>query len=148
LTHLNYYLANPSQIINTRAGGIGILGGIITAIIYIYLLTKNRFIEFTDSFITIIPLCQSIGRVGNIINHEIYPVCIYELILDFILFLILLKTKKHQTAIFLIGYSLIRLVLEQFRTDALPFFLGSIFSLLGILIGIILLNDKYFSRRQ
>jgi len=111
-------------------------------------LTKNKFIKFTDSFVTIIPLCQSIGRIGNIINHEIFPVCIYELFLDLLLFLILLKTKKHQTAIFLIGYGVIRLILEQFRADALPFFLGSIFSLLGILIGIILLNDKHFSRRQ
>jgi phosphatidylglycerol---prolipoprotein diacylglyceryl transferase len=151
LVNLDYYLLNPSEILNTRAGGMGILGGIIASIIYILIYCKTKKINFTkltDSFITIIPLCQAIGRIGNIINKEIYPISIYELIFNFILFLILLKTKKHQTAIFLIGYSLIRLVTEQFRTDALPFFLGSIFSLLGILIGIILLNDKYFSRRQ
>jgi len=149
-THLSYYLQNSKQILNTRAGGMGIFGGIIFALIYLLIYCKIKkiyFIKFTDSFVTILPLCQSIGRIGNIINHEIYPVCIYESVLDFILFLILLKSKNKQTAIFLIGYSFIRLILEQFRLDALPYYLGSIFSILGIIIGIILLNDHHLSRR-
>ena len=151
LGQLPYFIQNPTQILNTRAGGMGIFGGIIFAIIYLLIYCKTKkinFVKFTDSFITIIPLSQAIGRIGNIINHEFIPVSIYELFLNLFLFFILLKTKKHQTAIFLIGYGLIRLILEQFRTDALPYFLGSIFSLAGILTGIILLNDKYFSRRQ
>ncbi len=151
LGNLLYFLANPNQILNTRQGGMGILGGIIFATIYLLIychIKKINFIKFTDSFITIIPLCQSIGRIGNIINHEIYPICIYELILDFVLFLILLKMKKHQTAIFLIGYGLIRFILEYFRADALPFYLGRIFSLFGIVLGIILINDLHLSWRQ
>jgi len=151
LGQLPYFIANPSQILNTRDGGMGILGGIIASIIYLLIYTKIKkinFLKFTDSFITIIPLSQSIGRIGNIINHEIYPVCIYESIFDFFLFLILLKTKKHQTAVFFIGYSLIRLILEFFRPDALPFHLGKVFGLLGIATGIILLNDQNFSRRR
>lgn len=151
LGQLPYFLQNPSQILNTRAGGMGIFGGIIASIIYLLIyckIKKINFLKFTDSFITIIPLCQSIGRIGNIVNHEIYPVCIYELFLDLFLFIILLKTKKHQTAIFLIGYGLIRLILEFFRADALPFQLGKVFGLLGIATGIILLNDHYLSRRR
>ena len=151
LGNLPYFLANPNQILNTRQGGMGILGGIIFATIYLLIychIKKINFIKFTDSFITIIPLCQSIGRIGNIINHEIYPICIYESIFDFVLFLILLKSKKNQTAIFLVGYGIIRFVLEFFRTDALPFYLGIILSLFSIILGIILLNDLHFSRRQ
>jgi len=148
LGQLPYFLANPNQILNTRQGGLGIFGGIITAILVIYFFTGKKFLKLTDSFITILPFCLSIGRIGNIINHEIYPVCIYESILDFILFLILLITKKHRTATFLIGYGLIRFILEYFRADALPFYLGRVFSLFGIVLGIILVNDLHLSRRQ
>lgn len=151
LGQLPYFLQNPSQILNTRAGGLGILGGIIFTIIYLLIyckINKINFLKFTDSFVTIIPLCQSIGRIGNIINHEIYPVCIYELFLDLIIYIILLKSKKHQTAIYIISYSLVRFVLEFFRTDALPNHLGKLISLLGIIIGIILLNDQNLSWRR
>ncbi len=149
--NLNYFLQNPLQILNTRAGGLGILGGIVFTIIYLIIycqFKKINFIKFTDSFVTIIPLCISIGRIGNILNHEIFPVCIYELILDFFLFLILLKIKNHQTAYFFIGYSFIRFILEFFRSDALPFWMGTWLSLLGILIGIMLLHDFSFSWRR
>ena len=151
LGQLLYFIKNPTQILNTRAGGLGIFGGIIATVIYLLIyckIKKINFIKFTDSFITIVPLSQAIGRIGNIVNREIYPVCIYELILDLILFFILTKSKKSKTAIFVIGYSLIRLILEQFRTDALPYYLGSIFAIIGIITGIILLNDKNLSWRQ
>lgn len=151
LAQLPYFLANPNQILNTRAGGLGILGGIITTIVYLLIyckIKKIEFIKFTDSFITIIPLSQAIGRIGNIVNKEIYPVSIYELFLNLIIYFILLKSKKHQTAIYIISYSLVRFILEFFRTDALPNHLGNLISLLGIIIGIILLNDKNISWRR
>jgi len=151
LGQLPYFLQNPSQILNTRAGGMGILGGIIASIIYLLIyckIKKINFIKFTNSFVTIIPLSQSIGRIGNIINHEIYPVCIYELFLDLIIYFILIKSKKHQTAIYIISYSFVRFALEFFRTDALPNHLGKLISLLGIIIGIILLNDQNLSWRR
>ncbi len=151
LAQLPYFLQNPSQILNTRVGGLGIFGGIIATIIYLLIfckIKKIKFIKFTDSFITIIPLSQAIGRIGNIINHEIYPVCIYELFLDLIIYFILLKSKKNQTAIYIISYSLVRFILEFLRTDALPFYLGNLISLIGIIIGIILLNDQNLSRRR
>ena len=125
LFNFNFYLTNPEEIINTRAGGLGIFGGLILTIIFTFFFLKKRkinFINFTDQFIAIIPLCQSIGRWGNYFNHEIYsktnqPIWLYESILNLILFFILLKTKKNQTANYLIGYGFIRFLTEFFRYD-------------------------------
>ena len=152
LTQLSFFVSHPEEILNTRGGGLGFLGGIIGATLFILIYTKlNKInlIKFTDSFITIVPLGQALGRLGNWINKEIYPVCIYELFLNLLLFFILLKTKKNKTATYLIIYSSIRFALEFLRDDALVYNLGKVISLIGILLGIILIrNDKYISRRK
>jgi prolipoprotein diacylglyceryltransferase len=150
LLKLPFFLSHPQEILNTRGGGLGFLGGIIGAIIFILIysqINKIKFIKISDSFITIIPLGQSIGRIGNWVNHEIYPVCIYESLLNLLLFFFLLKTKKNKTAIYLIIYSLFRFILEFLREDALFYNLGKVISLIGILLGIIIIkHDKHFSR--
>ena len=150
LLELPFFISHPEEILNTRGGGLGFLGGIISAITILFIYCKKnkiKFIELTDSFITIVPLGQALGRLGNWINKEIYPACIYELFLNLILFFILLNTKKNKTATYLIIYSLIRLILEFIREDALVYHLGKVVSLIGILLGIILIrNDKYISR--
>jgi phosphatidylglycerol---prolipoprotein diacylglyceryl transferase len=152
LTQLSFFVENPNQIFNTRGGGLGFLGGLIGATLFLIIYSKIHkinLIKLTDSFITIVPLGQALGRIGNWINKEIYPVCIYEFFLNLTLFLILLKTKKNKTAIYLISYSFFRFILEFFRPDALVYHLGHIISLIGILLGIIIIsNDKYISRRQ
>lgn len=147
LFNFNYYLNNQNEIFDTRAGGLGIFGGIISVIIFTFFFLKKRnikFISFTDQFITIVPLCQSIGRWGNYFNHEIYsangqPIWLYESILNLILFFILLKTKKNQTANYLIGFGLIRLFTEFFRNDVWivnNIKIGQIISLILIIFGI------------
>ena len=152
LTKLSFFVSHPNQILNTRGGGLGFLGGIIGATLFLLIyskINKINFIKLTDSFITIVPLGQALGRIGNWINQEIYPVCIYEFFLNLALFFLLLKIKKNKTATYLIVYSCFRFILEFIRSDALVYHLGHIISLIGILLGIIIIsNDKYLSRRQ
>jgi phosphatidylglycerol:prolipoprotein diacylglycerol transferase len=145
----DYFSQNPIQILNLRGGGLGIYGGLITSLIFIFFYSKKNkisFLKITNLLIPIVPLCQSIGRWGNFFNHEIYginnqPVWLYESILLFILFLIFKKIKIHQTAIYLIYYGITRFLLEFIRLDTIPIYylsLAQILSLLFILIGIII----------
>ncbi|MDD4937643.1 MAG: prolipoprotein diacylglyceryl transferase [Candidatus Shapirobacteria bacterium] len=157
IANFDYFYQNPIQILNLRGGGLGIYGGLITGLIFIFFFSKKNkipFLKITNFLIPIIPLCQSIGRWGNFFNHEIYginnqPIWLYESILLFILFLIFNKIKVHQTAIYLIFYGSIRFLLEFIRTDTISvFFLtfAQILSLLFILIGIIII--KYENTRH
>ena len=147
----SYFSQSPLQILNLRTGGLGIYGGLFSAILFIYffkLKNKLSFLKITNSIIPIVPLCQSIGRFGNYFNREIYginnqPIWFYESILMFILFLILKKIKIHQTGIYLIYYGIVRFVLEYFRLDTIQilfFSLAQILSLLFIFIGIIIIK--------
>ena len=73
--NLDSYLANPKQIFNIRAGGLGIYGGIIGGAITCYIFCKKREINLLDLFDYIVPslaLAQSIGRWGNFFNVEAY----------------------------------------------------------------------------
>ena len=157
LFNLDYYLNNRTEIFNTRAGGIGIFGGLIFDILFTFIFLKFKkinFLNFTDQFITIMPLCQSIGRWGNYFNHEIYsangqPVWLYESILNLILFFILLKSKKNQTASYLIGYGVIRLFTEFFRNDVWiinNFKIGQLISIIFILFGILIHYTTSYKR--
>ena len=147
----DYFSQNPIQILNLRGGGLGIFGGLIGGIIFILIFSKKnkiKFLRITNLLIPIIPLCQSLGRFGNFFNHEIYginnqPVWLYESIFMFILFLILKKTKSHQTAIYLIYYGITRFLFEFIRSDTIYIYylsLAQIISLLFILTGIFLLK--------
>jgi phosphatidylglycerol:prolipoprotein diacylglycerol transferase len=144
-----YFSQNPLQIFNLPGGGLGIYGALFFGIIFIFIFSKvNKinFLKITNTLVPIIPLCQSLGRFGNFFNHEIYsinnqPVWLYESILMFTLFLIFLKVKNHQTAIFLIYYGIVRFFLEFIRLDTIPIYFLSfaqILSLSFILIGFII----------
>jgi len=159
INYWSYFSANPIQILNLRGGGLGIIGGIIFGTIFIFIFSKRnniQFLKITNTLIPIIPLCQSLGRFGNFFNNEIYgfnnqPVWLYESILMFTLFFILKKTKKHQTAIYLIYYGLIRFFLEFIRLDTIPIYflsLGQILSLSFILIGLIIIKYENPSNKS
>ena len=130
IANWSYFSQYPLQILNLKTGGLGIFGGIIATITFILIFTyKNKipFLKLTNQLIPILPLCQSIGRWGNFFNHEIYgiknqPIWLYESVLMFLLFLILRKNKKHQSAIYLFYYGIIRFILEFIRLDTIPFF--------------------------
>jgi len=153
-----YFSQNPIQILNLPGGGLGIYGGLIFGILFIFLFSKKNkigFIKTTNTIIPIVPLCQSLGRFGNFFNHEIYglnnqPIWFYESILLFILFLILQKIKKCQTAIYLIYYGVVRFCLEFIRIDTIPVcFLtfAQILSLSFILFGFIIIMYENTSNK-
>lgn len=113
---------------------------------------KPELVEFLDAIVPFVALSQSIGRWGNFINQELYgpptnlpwkmyispkyryaeyesfayfhPAFLYESILDFFLFVYLLKTSRekkfHKNSGFLTGaygiiYGFIRILINRFR---------------------------------
>lgn len=69
----SFYSKNTTQIVNTRAGGLGIYGALLASLFFIFIysrITKLSFVDILDSIIPIIPLCQSLGRWGNFLNQE------------------------------------------------------------------------------
>jgi phosphatidylglycerol:prolipoprotein diacylglycerol transferase len=120
-------------------GGLAFYGallGIFISLFTIFLSRKRNFFEYTDKFLVVLPLMQSIGRIGNYFNNELYgkpstlpwaiyvpeenrlsgyeiythfhPVFIYESILNLILFIFLFVfTKKKRNRGLVTGIYLI-----------------------------------------
>lgn len=144
-----YYSQNPLQILNTRGGGLGLFGGLISGFFYILTFTKiNRIplIAILGPIFSILPLCQAIGRLGNFFNHEIYspsglPVWLYESLACLFLFFLmrLPDLSKSPISSYLIGYGFIRFFLEFLRTDTWTisgFKIAQIISIIFIIVGI------------
>ncbi len=153
LDYWSFYSQNPSQILNTRGGGMAIYGGLIGGFIFILLFSlhqKIRLLSITNQITPILPLSQAIGRLGNFFNKE-NPLWWPEAVLNILLFFIIKSTRKKYspTGTYLIGYGLIRLSTEIFRTDTWE--IGGIkiallISVLSIFIGkIILLRQNKFT---
>lgn len=150
LFNLSYYMQSPKSIFDLRSGGIAIYGGIIGGIITVIIYAKVKQLNFKDLLDYIAPalaIGQSIGRWGNFINVEAYgtetnlpwrmglieqgkyievhPTFLYESICTFIIFLILSKMQKNRkfkgqiTATYLILYGIARAIIEYFRADSL-----------------------------
>lgn len=71
--NLNYYLANPSEILKIYNGGLAIHGGVIAGIIFVYFYTKKKnisFIKILDIVAPAVIIAQSFGRWGNFFNQE------------------------------------------------------------------------------
>ncbi|SHK38779.1 prolipoprotein diacylglyceryl transferase [Paramaledivibacter caminithermalis] len=151
------------KIINIRAGGLaihgGVIGGVIAGIIFTRV-KKIKFLQLADIISPSLILGQAIGRWGNYINQEahggptdlpwgiivngvkVHPTFLYESLWDFTVFILLMKyrkNKKFDGAVFylyLILYSLGRFFIEGLRTDSLmlgPFRVAQLLSLLLIL---------------
>jgi len=145
-----YYSQHLWQIPNTRAGGLGIFGGIIGGFIFILifsLIKKINLLKILDSITLVLPLGQGIGRFGNYINHE-NPIWWHESILDFLLFIFISKYSKNSTAKYLIGYGLIRFFTEFLRTDTWVINNLKIGQLLSIIFIIIGLFTHYFENKH
>ena len=120
LFRLDYYIQNPSEILNFRNGGLAIYGGIIGAIITIAVFCKKKKLKILDVFDYLVPylaLGQCIGRWGNFFNGEahgvettsllrmgiiengkyiqVHPTFLYESACTLIIFLIL-YTKRNK----------------------------------------------------
>ena len=143
----DYYGANPSQILNFRAGGLAIHGGILFGLIALLIYAKKNLIPFwdlTDVMVPSLALAQAIGRWGNFANAEahggptdlpwgiiidgvkVHPTFLYESLGDLCIFLFLYfyYRKKNpaqgkQSAIYFIAYGVLRFFVEGLRTDSL-----------------------------
>ena len=71
----DYYRAHPAEIINLRAGGLAIYGGVIAGIITAWVWSRVKKIPTFLVLDTVAPgvvLGQSIGRWGNFFNREAF----------------------------------------------------------------------------
>lgn len=70
-----YYSQDLTRILNVREGGLAIYGGVIAAIITVYVYTKVKHLSFSLLLDTAGPglvLGQCIGRWGNFFNREAF----------------------------------------------------------------------------
>lgn len=71
----NYYFSNPIEILNFRAGGLGIPGAVIAGVLALYFYCRKHKVSFgviTDMIAPGLALGQAIGRWGNFVNQELY----------------------------------------------------------------------------
>ncbi|HEY8804969.1 MAG TPA: prolipoprotein diacylglyceryl transferase [Clostridium sp.] len=171
-----FYLSHPMEIFKITEGGLSIHGGILIAMVvgYIYSIrVKISFYRLADIFVVAVALAQGIGRVGcdvfgkamihimpwgvNVGGNILHPAQVYEFILDYILFIILWKKSENQKydgqlfITYIIGFSIIRGVVEFFRINPViwgPFSISHLLSLVFIVAGLVIhshlkRNDKY-----
>ncbi|HSV95088.1 MAG TPA: prolipoprotein diacylglyceryl transferase [Spirochaetia bacterium] len=140
-----YYSTDVIKVFYLWEGGLAIwgaiVGGVIGLLSYCYF-NKLNFLEYFDVCINGLPLAQAIGRIGNYANGELYgkkgePLYAYEAALNLILFFVMnkipLRYKKRGvvSGVYLVGYGIIRIVLENFRPEE------NIWSLSGIPVAIL-----------
>lgn len=73
LFEFGYYKDNLMDIFNIRQGGLAIHGGLIAAVIVVYICTKRKSIKLSSALDMAAPciiLAQAIGRWGNFFNQE------------------------------------------------------------------------------
>jgi phosphatidylglycerol:prolipoprotein diacylglycerol transferase len=146
LSNWSNYQGDFFKIIDIRAGGLAIHGGLIFGVLTGIVLCKIwdiRPLNLLDLGLPAVALAQSIGRWGNYFNQEAYgvpttlpwainidgvmvhPTFLYESIWCFLLFLVLVfidNRRAFEGQIFLlygILYSFERFFVEGLRTDSL-----------------------------
>ena len=140
------YRGNFIQMLNLRAGGLAIHGGIIAGVIVSYIVAKRKKIKFSNLADLIMPqvaLAQAIGRWGNFFNSEahggptnlpwaitvygekVQPTFLYESIWCFFIFILLIflsnkiKFNGQIALLYAMLYSFERFWVEGLRTDSL-----------------------------
>lgn len=164
----SYYGVHPGEILNVRAGGLAIHGGLIGAFLVGYLVCRHKRIDFWDAMDLCIPtiaLAQAIGRWGNYFNSEahggptdlpwaitvdgvtVHPTFLYESLWCLLLFFVLSAVDRRRrfvgqtTCWYGLLYSLERFFVEALRTDSLmigPFKQAQVLSLGVICLSIAL----------
>lgn len=75
ITEFQLYQVNPINALAVWNGGLNIIGGLIGGGIGLWLFSKHYKISFESLIrviIVVVPLGQTIGRLGNLINQEVY----------------------------------------------------------------------------
>ncbi len=142
---------------------------------YLHSLKKEKvfeevFFEVADLSVMALALAQSIGRWGNYFNGELYgtkttlpwgvvipgregiyhPLFLYESLLDLLLFFVLLAvyhghSRGSSFGAYLIGYGVIRMVLEFFRFESWrvgEIGVAQIFGFAFVVAGIVVLRRR------
>ncbi len=114
----DYYQADILAIPRVWEGGLSIWGALLFGGGYLAFRVKNMM----WAVVTPLPLAQAIGRVANGVNGEFTHLVIgvpwwgMEAMLDLILFGLIWGMKKEwRVGGYLLGYGLIRLVLQPYR---------------------------------
>lgn len=75
VTDFQLYANNLWQIFNFGNGGLGFIGALGGGALGLYLYARQKnlnILEMIRPAIVVVPLAQAIGRLGNLINQEIY----------------------------------------------------------------------------
>ena len=155
------YSLNPQSAFYVWNGGLGIWGAIIGGVAGLFLRVRVTRVkiqrkDLLDVVFFGLPLGQAIGRWGNFFNNEIIgkngePLFLYESILNLLLFAIIWrgqeKFRGKIAGVYLIGYGLIRLLLEPLRPESIVWKIcglpaAQLFSGAAIVIGTWLLRKK------
>lgn len=148
----DYYSNHLNEIFQIWNGGIAIYGAIIGAILTAIIFCKVKKISFfslCDFCTPYLALGQSIGRWGNFVNREAYggatnsifrmgifdnelqkyifvhPTFLYEAIITFCIFVVLMIMRKNRKFegqffyLYIILYGIGRAIVEGMRTDSL-----------------------------
>ncbi len=141
----SWYLSHPLEIIAVWHGGMSFHGGLIGSILAgLWYMRRHKmpYLAVTDAVFLAVPVALMLGRLGNFINGELFgrvtdlpwamvfphggplprhPSQLYEAFLEgpFLLLLLWLVRDKVKpggvTALFFVGYALLRFVVEFAR---------------------------------
>jgi len=169
----DYYQENIWQIGELMNGGLAIWGAVAGGVggLYVYSRLRARKMEskVTEEFFMaadvmglVAPLAQAIGRWGNYANQELWgraaeglpwerhPLFLYESVMNLILFVILMfvyhrRVRGSTFGSYLLGYGLIRVILEPLREES--FVVGEVrvaqlVGMIAILLGVMILWRK------
>ena len=155
LDNFSYYSENVVKIFFVWEGGLGIWGGILGGTIAVCLTLHIahctlKMAEILDLGAIGLPLGQSIGRWGNFFNGEIVgkngeQLFLVESMANLLLFyFIYCQRNKYRGILFgiyLVGYGLARLTLENFRSASDQWLIGvvniaMVLAVMAILAGI------------
>jgi phosphatidylglycerol:prolipoprotein diacylglycerol transferase len=175
--HPSYYFSNPQDIPAVWKGGLSFHGGLLGFIIGGFIYAKKKKISFlvlADVVVLPAVIGLFLGRIGNFINGELagritsvpwcvnfrnyegcrHPSQIYEAFKNLFIFGVLWHFKDKKPAgflffLFLILYSILRAVIEQFFRQPETYILGittgqflSIFMFLAGVYGMAFIYDK------
>ena len=71
----DYYSQHPLEILNFRAGGLAIYGGVLASVLTLFIFTKVKKLDFrlmADTAVQGLIIGQIIGRWGNFFNREAF----------------------------------------------------------------------------
>ncbi len=122
IDYYQYYSEDWIRVFQLWKGGLGIIGGIALGgiAISIYLKSKKQNVsEWLNLAAVVLPLGQTIGRLGNFWNKELLDRAGFEMVFTLGMFVILwigykrsAFIKRHTFVMYLPAYVIIRIILS------------------------------------